>query len=45
MEMDTRHVLLGRPCLFDGKILHDDMENTYELDEDGQCYRLEPIVE
>jgi hypothetical protein len=45
VEMDTCHVLLGRPWLFDRKVLHDGMENTYEFNKDGQCYRLEPMAE
>jgi hypothetical protein len=45
VEMDACHVLLGRPWLFDRKVLHDGMENTYEFNKDGQCYRLEPMVE
>jgi hypothetical protein len=43
--MDSCDILLGRPSLFYGKVLHDGMENTYELNKDGQCYRLEPMVE
>jgi hypothetical protein len=31
--------------LFDRKVLHDGMENTYEFNKDGQRYRLEPMVE
>jgi hypothetical protein len=43
--MDSCHVLMGRPSLFDRKVLHDGMENTYEINKDGHCYRVEPMVE
>jgi hypothetical protein len=33
-------MLLGILWLFDMKVLHDVMENTYELNKDGQHYRL-----
>lgn len=44
VEIDACHVLLGRPWLFDRKVLPDGRENTYEFNKDGQRYRLEPVA-
>ena len=34
--MDACHVLLGRPWLFDCRVIHDGYQNTYTLIKDGQ---------
>ena len=44
VEMDTCHVLLGRPWMFDKKVFHDCRENTYEFIKDRECYKFLPII-
>jgi len=43
MPMDLCHVLLGRPCQFDRKAIHDGRKNTYTLEKDGNKHRLLPL--
>ena len=45
VEMNVCHILLGRPCLFDRKVLHDGRENSYEVIKNGQRYKLTPMRE
>jgi len=35
LPMDACHILLGRPWLFDRKVMHDGYQNTYTLLKDG----------
>jgi hypothetical protein len=45
IEMDACHVLLGRLWMFERKVFHDGIENSYEFFKDGQCYKLIPMLE
>ena len=45
MEMDTCHILLGRPWLFDRIAFHDGRENTYEFKKDGHQYKFTSMLE
>ncbi|MFS7953592.1 hypothetical protein Hanom_Chr07g00620551 [Helianthus anomalus] len=42
--MDACHVLLGRPWLFDRKVVHDGYKNTYSFVEDGRKIALLPLM-
>jgi hypothetical protein len=41
--MDVYHILLGRPCQFDRKFIHDGMKNTYTLEKNSRTHMLLPI--
>jgi hypothetical protein len=45
VEMDSYHVLLKRPWLFDRIFFHDGKKNTYKFLKDGEWYKFEPMVE
>ena len=45
VEMDACHILLGKSWLFDKNVSHDGRENTYEFKQDGQWYKLTPMLE
>jgi len=42
--MDACHISLGRPWLFDRKVMHDRYQNTYTLLKDGQKITLVPLA-
>ena len=42
IPMDTCHLLLGRPWLFDRKVIHDGYLNTYTFSKDGKKITLAP---
>jgi len=42
LPMDACHILLGRPWLFDRKVMHDGYQNTYTLLKDGRNITLAP---
>jgi len=42
--MDSCHILLGRPWLFDRKVLHDGYQNTYTLLRDCRKITLAPLA-
>ena len=41
--MDACHILLGRPWLFDRRVLHDGFLNTYTFTKDGKKITLAPL--
>jgi len=41
--MDACHILLGRPWLFDRKVVHDGYLNTYSFSKDGKKITLAPF--
>jgi len=41
--MDACHILLGRPWLFDRKVMHDGCLNTYTFSKDGKKITLAPL--
>ena len=41
IPMDACHLLLGRPWLFDRKVMHDGYLNTYTFHKDGRPY---PVI-
>jgi len=43
IPMDACHILLGRPWLFDRKVLHDGCLNTYSFSKDGKKITLAPL--
>ena len=44
LPMDACHVLLGRPWLFDRKVVHDGYQNTYTFLKDGRKITLAPLA-
>ena len=42
-KMDACHILLGRPWLFDRKVVHDGYLNTYSFSKDGKKITLAPF--
>ena len=44
LPMDACHILLGRPWLFDRKVMHDGYHNTYTLHKDGHKITLTPLA-
>jgi len=45
MPMDVCHILLGRPWLYDRKLVHDGMTNCYKFVKDGIKHTLVPVKE
>ena len=43
IPIDACHILLGRPWLFDRKVIHDGYLNTYSFFKDGKKITLAPI--
>jgi hypothetical protein len=43
IPMDACHILLGRPWLFDRKVMHDGHLNTYTFSKDGKKITLAPL--
>jgi hypothetical protein len=43
MSMDVCHILLGRPCQYDRKVVHGGRRNTYALEKDGHKNVLLPL--
>lgn len=43
--MDVCHILLGRPCKYDQKVVHDGKMNCYEFVKDGIKHMIVPIKE
>jgi len=43
LPMDACHVLLGRPWLFNRKVVHDGQQNTYTFHKDGRKIILVPL--
>ena len=43
IPMDACHILLGRPWLYDRKVMHDGFLNTYSLFKDGKKITLKPL--
>lgn len=44
IPMDACHILLGRPWLYDRRVMHDGYKNTYSLTKDGKKITLKPIT-
>ncbi|XP_010665969.1 uncharacterized protein LOC104883184 [Beta vulgaris subsp. vulgaris] len=44
IPMDACHVLLGRPWLFDRRVIHDGYRNTYSFTKNGKKVTLTPIM-
>jgi len=42
--MDACHILLGRPWLYDQKVMHDCYLNTYTLQKKGRKITLAPLA-
>src|SRR5262249_34158183 len=42
--MCASHILLGRPWLFDRRVLHDEFRNTYAFQKDGKQIVLNPMT-
>jgi len=42
--MDVCHVLLGRPWLYDRRVIHDGYLNTYSFVKDGKKITLTPLA-
>eukprot|EP00253_Pinus_taeda_P033522 PITA_33522 len=45
MPMDVSHILLGRPCQYDRKVVHDGKTKCYKFVKDGIKHTLLPIKE
>ena len=43
VNMDYTHILLGRPWIFDKKVIHDGLLNTYSFNHDGRRVTLLPL--
>ena len=43
IPMDACHILLGRPWLYDRKVMHDGCLNTYSFSKDGKKITLAPL--
>lgn len=43
--MDVCHIMLGRPCQYDKKVVHDGLRNCYKFFKDGIKYILVAIKE
>ncbi|XP_057248897.1 uncharacterized protein LOC130590469 [Beta vulgaris subsp. vulgaris] len=43
IPMTACHVLLGRPCQFDRKVIHDGATNVYKVNKDGKIKTLLPL--
>jgi len=43
VPMDACHILLGRPWLFDKRIMHDGKMNTYTFHKDHKKITLTPL--
>lgn len=43
VPMDACHILLGRPWLFDRRVMHDGFKNTYSFIKDGKKIILNPM--
>jgi hypothetical protein len=43
IPMDVCHILLGRPWQFDINVIHDGINNTYTLENNGRTHMLLPI--
>ena len=41
--MDVCHLLLGRPCQYDRKVIYDSFKNTYTFNKDGHKIILAPM--
>ena len=44
LPMDSCHILLGRPWLYDRKVMHDGYQNTYTLLKDNRKITLAPLA-
>ena len=44
LPMDVCHLILGRPWLYDRKVMHDDYLNTYSFTKDGKKIILGPLT-
>jgi len=44
LPMDAYHILLGRPWLFDHKVMHDRYQNSYAVLKDGRKITLAPLA-
>jgi len=42
--MDACHILLGRPWLYDCKVMHNGYLNTYSFTKDGKKITLAPLT-
>ena len=45
VDMDTHHILFGRPWQFDVNAKHLGRKNTYQLEKEGVHYTFLPMVE
>ena len=43
VEMDSSHILLGRPWKFDVDATHHCRKNTYSITKDGKTYNMKPL--
>ena len=44
LPMCASHILLGRPWLFDRRVLHDGYKNTYVFQKEGKKIVLTPMI-
>ena len=44
IPMDACHILLGRPWLYDRRVMHDGFKNTYTLQKNGRKITLVPLA-
>ena len=44
LPMDACHVILGRPWIFDRRVVHDGFENTYSFKHKGRKVTLTPLT-
>jgi len=44
IPMDACHILLGRPWLYDRRVMHDGYQNTYTFHKDGRQFTLAPFT-
>lgn len=44
IPMDVCHIILGRPWLYDRRVMHDGYQNTYSFHKDGKKFTLAPFT-
>ena len=43
VDMNSCHVLLGRPCQYDCRVVHDCVRNVYTIEKGGRKFSLIPL--
>ena len=44
VPMQASHILLGRPCQYDRKVIHDGVKNRYTIVKDSKTITLVPLT-